>query len=287
MTKKTKKAEYYCVPKELPEDQQYDAAVHAVKLYPANAPMAGEYAKSRFAALTSKWWGPGPHRFTVSFMEQQSQSFIDMVLASFNSWRTRAGANVEFVWTQRDGQCRVATGLNDGYYSYLGTDNDRIPLNQHTMSLSGFTTRSSRAEWLRVPPHECGHFLGCPHEQQRKEIQDQLDREKVIALFMRTQGWSRATVIAQILTPLEERSLTGASPADPTSIMCYSFPSSVTKDGRPIPGGNDFSPLDIQYVKKLYPIADQPPPPPPVENDTEIVTIVGLNAAGREVKRFK
>ena len=253
---------HYCKPVMLPENEQYAAAMCAIQAYPPNAPL-GESEPKRIAVLTSKWWGPGPHRFTVSFVEQQSRAFIDKVIDSFNRWRTVAGANVEFVWTQKDGQVRVATGLNDGYYSYLGRDNARIPLNRHTMSLSGFTVRTPESEWLRVPPHEAGHFLGCPHEQQRADVLKRLDPEKTIALFMRTQGWTREGVISQILAPIEEQSLTGAGPADPTSIMCYSFPASITKDGQAIPGGSDFSPLDKQFIAKIYPLAVVPPPPPP------------------------
>lgn len=261
MAKKAR-LDYYCKPMLLPDDLQYDAAVAAARSYPPNAPL-WEYDPRRIAVLTSKWWGPGPHRFTVSFVEQQSQAFINKVIASFNTWRTRARCAVEFVWTQRDGQLRVATGLRDGYYSYLGRDNEHIPLNQHTMSLSDFTVRTPDSEWLRVPPHECGHFLGCPHEQQRHGVLDDLDPEKTIALFMRTQGWTRQMVINQVLVPIEERSLTGASPVDPTSIMCYSFPASITKSGRPIPGGSDLTALDIQFMSRIYPLTEEPPPPTP------------------------
>ncbi len=263
-----KKPDYYCRPVLLPSQDDAQAFI---------------------AVETEKWWGPGPHRFTVSFMEQQSRPFIDMVIEAANRWRTVAKANVEFVWTQRDGDCRIATGLRDGYYSYSGTDNKHIARNRHTMSLSGFTTRTSRAEWLRVPTHEVGHFLGCPHEHMRPDLQKRLDREKVIALMMREQGWTRQMVIQQVLATLDERSLTGASPADPLSLMAYFFSGDVTIDGKPIPGGADFSALDKEFIARIYPLTATPPPPvePPTPDGRSIVTLVGLDADGKEVGRFR
>ena len=53
---------------------------------------------------------------------------------------------------------------------------------------------------------------------------------------MARSGWSEKEVRAQILTPIEENTLRNPSPADVASIMCYSFPGSVTKNGQPING---------------------------------------------------
>ena len=67
------------------------------------------------------------------------------------------------------------------------------------------------SEFHRVVRHETGHTLGFPHEHMRKEIIDRIDREKAIALFMSTQGWSREQVIAQVLTPLEASAMIATS----------------------------------------------------------------------------
>lgn len=264
-----RRPDYHCRPVLLPEPLRRAAALDAVRTFGANAPAMLPPASPQFIAATTAWWGPPPapggHRFTVGFVEQQSRAFIDLVIGAANRWRTAAGANVTFEWTQKaqDADCRIATGLRDGYYSYLGVGNRQIPASQHTMSLSGFTARTARAEWLRVVPHEFGHFLGCPHEQFRGPVQRRLDREKVVALFTREQGWTRQMVEQQVLVTLDERELIGASPADEESIMCYSFPASVTVDGKPIPGGADFSAWDRQFIARIYPMAQAPPPPPP------------------------
>ena len=61
-----------------------------------------------------------------------------------------------------------------------------------------------------------------------------------------------ATVDAQVLTPLEERSIFG-TPADQDSIMCYQLPGSITRDGQPILGGTDINRLDYAFCGRIYP----------------------------------
>ena len=109
------------------------------------------------------------------------------------------------------------------------------------------------SEFHRVVRHEAGHTLGFPHEHMRGEIIQRLDREKVIAEFMRTQGWTRQEVIDQVLTPLEDSSILGTPTADVTSIMCYQIEGDLTLDGQPIPGGTDINDLDFAFAASVYP----------------------------------
>lgn len=277
------KATLTCTEVFLPEEQLFEAATNAIGIFPANAPM-GEIQPRRIAVLASKFWGARANDLTIGFLEQTSQQMRTMVLAFANMWGEFA--KVKFRWTQTSPIIRISFGRG-GYWSYLGTDCLSIPANKQTMNLEGFTTRSPVSEWHRVVKHECGHALGCPHEQQREQILALLDERKTIDYFGRTQGWSEQEVRQQILTPLEARSLMqGSSPnADQASIMCYQFPGSITKSGQPIPGGHDFSPTDREYFAKLYPPDTTQPPPPPVSG--QIVTLVGLDATGKEIARFK
>ena len=43
------------------------------------------------------------------------------------------------------------------------------------------------------------------------------------------------------------------SMADDTSSMCYMLPGSITRDGRPIPGGRDINATDYAFAGQVYP----------------------------------
>jgi hypothetical protein len=87
----------------------------------------------------------------------------------------------------------------------------------------------------------------------RKELVARVDPKKAYEYFFRTQGWDPAMVDAQVLTPLDEKSIM-ATPADQTSIMCYQLPGSITRDGKPILGGEDINATDFAFLGRLYPL---------------------------------
>jgi hypothetical protein len=205
----------------------------------------------RIAVLTSKYWGAKPRKLTVSFMETTPADLRARIISHMNAW-TKTGS-ISFVETSRTGQVRVSRSM-DGYWSYLGTDVLLIPKNRQTMNLQGFTMNTPESEYKRVVRHETGHTLGCPHEHMRKALVARIDPQKAYDYFLRTQGWDKATVDAQVLTPLNERSLM-STPPDQTSIMCYQLPGSITRDGRPILGGNDINATDYAFIGKIYPKA--------------------------------
>lgn len=250
-----------CTPRALPDRLQVTAAEVAYLINPVNAPAMAAFSEpaegfevigpQRIAVLTSKYWGPKSRTLTVSFMESAPADLRRRIVSHLNAW-TKSGC-VSFAETSGTGMVRISRG-GGGYYSYLGTDVLLIPKNRQTMNLQGFTMNTSENEFKRVVRHEAGHTLGFPHEHMRRALVDRIDRKKAYAYFLRTQGWDSATVDAQVLTPLDERSLM-ATPADQTSIMCYQLPGSITKDGKPILGGLDINATDHAFVGKIYPRA--------------------------------
>src|SRR5262245_51199882 len=136
------------------------------------------------------------------------------------------------------------------------------------------------SEWYRVVEHETGHTLGFPHEHMRQEIVSQLDPQKTVAYFGRTQGWSPQEVYQQVLTPIDPATLT-AAPTDELSIMCYQLPGSITKDGRPIPGGAKIDAEDGTFAAKVYPKAEAPPEPPVEPPAPPTGTFINVPKAGR------
>lgn len=269
--------EAFCSAKLLPYEGDGEdiltAANRAIEIYPGNAPQVPLYSfvgmglmePEHLAVLTSKYWGPNGVKLTTAFMEQTSVEDRNEILKHLNAWGQFC--NVEFVYSTQNPQVRISRGQG-GYWSYLGTDILGIPSNQPTMNLQGITARTAEAEKKRVIRHEAGHTLGFPHEHTRKQIVDRIDVNKAIQYFQQTQGWSRQTVIQQVLTPLEEASIMGTSSAEETSIMTYQLPGSIMKNGQGVQGGNDITQNDATFALKLYPKTIVVPPDPPVDPPT-------------------
>jgi hypothetical protein len=248
-----------CTPKSIPDRLTMKAAEVAAKINPVNMPMSTAFGRTvagfeimeplRIALLTSKYWGATPRRLTVSFMENTPADLRARILTHLNAW-TKTGC-ISFVETAGIGDVRISRGRG-GYYSYLGTDVLLIPKNRQTMNLENFTMNTPESEFKRVIRHETGHTLGFPHEHMRKDLVARINPQKAYPFFLQTQGWDKATVDAQVLTPLDERTLM-STPSDQTSIMCYQLPGSITFDGRSIIGGIDINATDYAFVGQIYP----------------------------------
>ncbi len=268
-----------CTIKELRPDQIVEAAKNAIEHNPANDPqpmLRGVLSSLMFglseaahvvaelplhmAVVTGKRWANGT-TITVAFMEQTPSDLANRILSHMSAWSEFC--NIKFALSTTDPMCRISRQPG-GYYSYLGTDNLSIPRNQQTMNLEAFTMQTPESEFHRVVRHETGHLLSAPHSHSRKEIVDLLDPEKTVAYFQATQGWSRQEIIAQILQPLNEATLTATLHENLDGIMVYGFPGSITRNGKPIPGGTDITKQDADFMASIYPKAIVPPSPPVV-----------------------
>lgn len=267
-----KKPPIGCVVKELPARLAVKAARLAVQENPVNAPAGPAPDPSEAAVLTGKYWGPaGAADLPTAFMEPAAADLKERILSHLNAWNIDGRANVRFRLTDSPGSAVIRiTRSGNQYASYLGTDCKLIPKAEPTMWLGGFTMNTSESEYRRVVRHEAGHALGMPHEHLRRAIVLRLDEAKTIALFKQTQGWSEAQIRGNVLTPVEETALFDPTAPDEAGVMAYFLPGSITKDGRPIPGGSDINPTDAGYVVKIYP----PPAAPPGPEDIRVVVRV-------------
>jgi hypothetical protein len=253
---------FLCAIQPLPREKWVAAAQTAVQINPANRPathllgmsgitaMADMASPESLAVVTSKYWGSSGVKLSVGFLEPIQQDLKDRILSHMNAWSDYA--NVQFFPSNTNPQVRITRG-SGGYKSYLGTDILHTDPNGPTMWLQGFAMSTDDSEFHRVIRHETGHTLGFPHEHTRQEIVDQIDREKAIAYFMKTQGWSREEVIAQVLTPLAQSAIVATAHADPDSIMCYSLPGAIMEGGQEVPGGTDIDSQDQQFAALIYP----------------------------------
>jgi hypothetical protein len=245
-----------CTPKSLPETMRVAAAQTAIGINPGNQPRIGHLAQfgftptvERIAAVTSKRWPSTGKKFTVGFLDSAPADLRARILSHMNAWSKTA--NVSFVESRTDPIVRIAFGP-DGYWSYLGTDILHIDKNEPTMNLQEFSMATPESEYKRVVRHETGHTLGFPHEHLRKEFVNKIDPDKAIQYFQINDGWSADVTRAQVLTPLEDATLTEAA-ADAISIMCYQIDGSITKDGKPITGGIDIDKEDYAFARSMYP----------------------------------
>jgi len=223
----------------------------AVRRYPAGGGLRG----TRLAVNKASRWPSSGVELTVGFLDGATTALRRRILEHMNEWSKCA--NVKFVESRTDPEVRITRFDSPpdmaGYWSYLGTEILGTPPDEPTMNLEGFTGRTAEEEFRRVVRHEAGHTLGFEHEHMRRQFVDRIDPEKAIRYFRETDGWTPAEVRAQVLTPLEQRSIRGTRRADEESIMCYQLPGEITRDERPIVGGLDISESDREFAGRIYP----------------------------------
>jgi hypothetical protein len=253
-----------CTPKSLPASALRRAADTAVRVNPANATVHRQVARTpsgrrggprRLAILVARRWPASGVRLSVKFMDNPPRDLRKRILLHMNAWGKTA--NVVFTETNGAGKVRLARldSPEDmaGYWSWIGTEILEIPEHEPTLNLEGFTMNTPDREFYRVVRHEAGHTLGFEHEHMRGALVKKIDRAKAIAFYDVNQGWTPQEVDAQVLTPLNGRSIMGTRESDPHSIMCYQIPGSITRDGKPIPGGRDINQKDFTFAAAMYP----------------------------------
>jgi hypothetical protein len=248
-----------CSIKSLPADKWLEAAHTAARINPANAPavhqamslMPAQLNNMRLAVLTAKFWGAAGVHLTVGFLDDPEEALKTRILSHMNAWSQFA--NVSFTETDSNPQVRISRTAGSGYWSYLGTDIKHIGAGKPTMNLDSFTMDTPESEFHRVVRHETGHTLGFPHEHMRQEIVNEINFEKAVLYFRKTQGWTRQEVIDQVLTPLKDSAIMATAEADEKSIMCYWLTGQIMNDGIDVPGGNDIDQTDADFAALMYP----------------------------------
>jgi len=160
--------------------------------------------------------------------------------------------NLNFVFVNNmDADIRINFDSDNGCWSYVGTDckNPKYK-GQPTLNLAWFDVATTM--------HEFGHALGMIHEHQNpKSNPIKWDKDAVNEWANQTQGWSEEEVKTNIID-MPKYQING-SEFDPTSIMLYFFPGSLTTNNKGTSENLRLSKYDVTYLNKMYPGSKKTP----------------------------
>ena len=216
------------------------------------------------ALHSSLWWHDigFPIYLTVIFLNGDTFQ-INKVRRYAKEWEVASAKG----WNDRKPKIRLrflpydGTGGNDirisfkpgGSASYVGSDAKRVPLSEPTMFLGWINNRESEESIRAVILHEFGHAMGLVHEHQHPGSNILWDSLKVYKYYHDTQTppWDEAKVNDNIFKKYSYET-TNYTAYDIHSIMHYSFPSSLTKDGSSAPWNTLLSESDKSFIKTIY-----------------------------------
>jgi hypothetical protein len=203
----------------------------------------------RAAVEIMKLWDNG-RRLRVRFLDGVPE-VQSKVAAISREWQDVSNITLDFV--AGAAEIRVSFAEKGFSWSAVGTDALTEPSTKPTMNFGWLEPNTSLREYQRVVRHEFGHALGMIHEHQNPAAGSQIpwDKPKVYAYYAQ-QGWSHADVDANIFDVYAEDS-TNHSAFDPTSIMEYAIPDSLTVGSYAIGWNTTLSQTDIDFMRRQYP----------------------------------
>ena len=206
--------------------------------------------RARAAVERLKLWENG-RTLRVRFLDG-SAAVQAKVEAIAKEWEAIAHLKLDFV-TSGPTQIRVSFAEQGFSWSTVGTDALIVGPDEATMNYGWLEPDTDLREYQRVVRHEFGHALGMIHEHQNPAAHGQIpwDRPKVYAHYAE-QGWSTADVDANIFDVYAEDS-TNHTAFDAASIMQYAVPDALTVGSFAIGWNTEFSPADVDFMKRQYP----------------------------------
>jgi len=204
----------------------------------------GAGKKSALAPVGKRWVNGSTLR--IRFIGG-SKAQHDLVKKHAPEWTEHANLNFEFT-DDPNAEIRISFDSGDGAWSYVGTDNQNIPIHAATMNL-GWVDRG-------VILHEFGHMIGLGHEHQNPDGGIVWNEQAVIdSLAGPPNFWSPEQTRHNVLRKYSADQIHGTN-FDPNSVMLYEFPGSWTQN---MPGGtqgnDDLSEVDKSFIAgaKMYP----------------------------------
>lgn len=211
---------------------------------PHRMQVSGSGKTSAISPIGKQW--PNGSTLSITFIGG-SKSDHKLVMKHAVEWTEHANINFEFV-DQSNADIRISFDSNDGAWSYVGTDNQSIPVHAATMNL-GWVDKA-------VILHEFGHMLGLGHEHSNSDGGIVWDEQTVInSLAGPPNFWSPEQTRHNVLRKYAADQVHGTN-FDPDSVMLYEFPGNWTKNlPEGTKGNDDLSVTDISFIagSKMYP----------------------------------
>ena len=202
-------------------------------------------------AIPMKTFWRGQRILTVSFLSGH-KTVKERIEEHAKKWMDHMGIELKFVRNSRKpADIRIAFDLNDGSWSYVGTDARTIEDDEPTMNYGWLYPDTEDEEYHRTVLHEFGHALGCIHEHQHPSGGIPWDKPKAYAYYAQ-QGWTREEVNQQVFRKYSGN-LCRESIVDKRSIMMYPIPQDITIGNFKVNWNNTLSPKDKVYISKVYP----------------------------------
>jgi hypothetical protein len=213
-------------------------------------PFGGRGVAARAAVERMKLWENG-RRLRVKYLDGLSE-VQGRVTAIAKEWEAVTNLRLDFV-AGGASEIRISFAEQGFSWSTVGTDALTVPTSEPTMNFGWLDPSTSQREYERVVRHEFGHALGMIHEHQNPAALGQIpwDRPRVYAYYAQ-QGWEPADVDFNIFEVYAEDT-TNHTSFDPTSIMQYAVPDSLTVGSFAIGWNTALSPTDVEFMRRQYP----------------------------------
>lgn len=206
--------------------------------------------RPRAAVERMKLWENG-RRLRIRFLDGVPE-VQNRVATIAREWESLANLTLDFV-NGGSSEIRISFAEEGFSWSTVGTDAFTVPSNAATMNYGWLEPTTSLREYQRVVRHEFGHALGMIHEHQNPAAEGQIpwDEARVYAYYAQ-QGWTKEDVDFNIFNVYSEES-TNHTAFDPTSIMQYAVPDSLTVGSFSIGWNTEFSAADTEFMRRQYP----------------------------------